>query len=301
ARAVVEGEGPRVSRLVPDPVPIQPAAPGVEVADRPTLAAGVELVGELTDSAFRDPQWLIERDSHFIQVPELIYRVAEHADGRRTLQEIASLVTASTGWSVTADHIREIVATKLIPVGIVTPALEGGVALPIARPPALSPLQLRMRREVLGPRTIEPITNVLQLLYKPLFLVPLLIAIGITHGWLYFQHGLVASMRDIVYTPGALAAVLAFVLASVIWHEFGHASALRSGGGRARRIGFGHLLIFSAFYTDTTDAYRLGRWARVRTDLGGFYFQLIFTVPTVVLYFATRQEGPVPVGLGIHS
>src|SRR4029077_112637 len=102
------------------------------------------------------------------------------------------------------------------------------------------------------------ITNVLQFLYKPLVLVPLLIAIGISHGWLYFHHGFIASMRDIVYTPGALAAVLVFVLASVIWHEFGHASALRYGGGRARSIGFGLYLIFPAFYTDTTDAYRLG-------------------------------------------
>src|SRR4029077_760944 len=40
-------------------------------------------------------------------------------------------------------------------------------------------------------------------------------------------------------------------------------------------------------------------WPRSPTDLGRFYFQLIFTVATVVLYFATRQEWLLVVVLAI--
>jgi putative peptide zinc metalloprotease protein len=36
--------------------------------------------------------------------------------------------------------------------------------------------------------------------------------------------------------------------------------------------------------------YRLGRWARVRTDLGGFYFHLIFALGIVDLYLGTGWE-----------
>jgi putative peptide zinc metalloprotease protein len=38
----------------------------------------------------------------------------------------------------------------------------------------------------------------------------------------------------------------------------------------------GLYLVFPAFFTDVTDGYRLTRAARVRTDLGGVYFHLLF-------------------------
>ena len=54
-------------------------------------------------------------------------------------------------------------------------------------------------------------------------------------------------------------------------------------------MGVGIYLIYPAIYTDTTDSYRLGRWARVRTDLGGFYFYLIFALGLIGLYRLTGQ------------
>ena len=55
-------------------------------------------------------------------------------------------------------------------------------------------------------------------------------------------------------------------------------------------MGAGFYLVYPALYTDTTDAYRLGRWARIRTDLGGFYFHLIFALGLVGLYLETGWE-----------
>jgi hypothetical protein len=87
-----------------------------------------------------------------------------------------------------------------------------------------------------------------------------------------------------------MVAVAILLLAAMVFHEFGHASALHYGNGRARSIGVGLYLIYPSFYTDTTDSYRLSRWARVRTDLGGFYFQLIFAFGIIELFLATGQE-----------
>jgi len=72
-------------------------------------------------------------------------------------------------------------------------------------------------------------------------------------------------------------------------HEFGHAAALRYGGGTPRSIGAGLYILYPAFFTDVTDGYRLGRWARVRTDLGGVYFHLIFASALVAAYAVSRQ------------
>jgi putative peptide zinc metalloprotease protein len=55
-------------------------------------------------------------------------------------------------------------------------------------------------------------------------------------------------------------------------------------------MGVGIYLIWPAFYTDATDNYRLSRLARLRTDLGGVYFHLIFALAILGLYFVTGQE-----------
>ena len=258
------------------------------VPERPALAPGVELAGIFADGAFKEPQWLIVRNGHFLQVPELIYRVAEYADGQRTLGEIAAMITASTRWNLTAQHVHWILLSKLMPVAIVLP--DGPTAQLNSRRTSPPPLQLRLKRKVLGPRAIEPITTVLRFLFLPPLVIPIMVAVILAHAWLYVQHGMMASIRDAIYTAGALPGVLLLVLVSAIVHEFGHASALHYGGGRARSIGVGLYLIYPAFYTDTTDSYRLGRWARVRTDLGGFYFQFIFALAVFGLYLLTAQE-----------
>jgi putative peptide zinc metalloprotease protein len=110
------------------------------------------------------------------------------------------------------------------------------------------------------------------------------------HGWLYSSHGVTAGLYQVIFSPGLVLAVLALLVLSNVVHEFGHATALRYGGGRAREMGVALYLIYPAFYTDTTESYRLGRWARVRTDLGGFYFHLIFASIIVGIYLLLRQE-----------
>jgi putative peptide zinc metalloprotease protein len=248
------------------------------------------MAGELRDSAFKDRQWLIQRRGRYIQVSEPVYRIAEYSNGQRTLGDIAELVSRSTDWELTDKQVAQIVVTKLIPLGIVAPSPELDSPKPAGGRMAPSPLALNMRMVVLGRRLIDPITGVLQFLFAPAILVPALIAVAAAHAWLYGFHGLAAPIRDVIYTPGALVAVVGLYVASGIFHELGHASGLRYGGGRARAIGVGIYLIYPALYTDTTDSYRLGRWGRVRTDLGGFYFHVLFALGIIEAYFISEQE-----------
>src|SRR4029079_13835458 len=77
---------------------------------------------------------------------------------------------------------------------------------------------------------------------------------------------------------------------ATMFHEFGHASALRYNRGRPGVMGVGIYLVWPAFYCDVTDAYRLHRKARLHTDLGGVYFNAIFALLAGAVYFATGQE-----------
>jgi putative peptide zinc metalloprotease protein len=258
----------------------------------PGLSPTIRLVGEMQGTGFQDQQWLIQRGDRFILVSELLYRVVEQIDGTRTLDEIAAAVTDATEWMVTGENVRRIITSKLMPLGLISTAENESASSSIDRRLAhpRSALSVKMRVRVVGSRIIDPITGVLQYLYTPVILVPLLIAIAAAQGWLYLVHGIGRSFQDTLFTPGLLLLVLAIMLASGVFHEFGHASALRYGGGRVRTMGIGIYLIYPAFFTDVTDSYRLGRWARVRTDLGGFYFSLLFALGLVGLYVTTGQS-----------
>ena len=212
------------------------------VLERPSLALNIRLIDEMQGTGLQVRQWLIQRDTQFIQVSELFYRVAEQANGQRTLEEIAERVTESTDWLVSPEHVRHLLQTKLIPLGLIdtvdtTDGRLGSPQIGNARNQGRSPLAVNLRMKVFGPRAIDPFTKVLQFLYAPIVLIPMLITIAIATGWLYLVHGVIESITSVVYTPSLALVMLPLVLTAAVFHEFGHASALRYGGGQVRAIG----------------------------------------------------------------
>lgn len=261
------------------------------VPERPMLAPDVELLGEMRETGFKESQWLVRRGERFMQLTELLYRVAEQADGESTHEEMAAGVTRSTDWLVSPDNVRELLASRLLPLGIVAPNGEDEALLSSrAEKRDPSPLRINGRTRLIGQDAIDRVARVLQFLFAPFVLVPVLTVVAVAHAWLYFVHGLSAAVQAVLYTPVLALVVPLIMLISGVFHEFGHASGLRYGGGRARGMGFGLYLVYPALYTDTTDNYRLGRWDRVRTDLGGFYFHLIFALGLVAVYLLTGWE-----------
>jgi len=259
------------------------------IPERPRLAPGVKLAGQMQESAFKDPPWLIEREgSGYLQINELLYRVAEQANGEQTTEEMAAKISAAMGRETDADLVRRLVVNPLITQGLV--ARADGSVVPTASQGGRALLQLNLKMAMVSPRVIDPLTAVLRVLFWP----PVLLAIlGITagvQGWLYLVHGVGGSVHDALYAPGLmLLAITAMVLAAG-FHELGHASALRYAGGHVKAMGAGIYLVYPAFYTDVSDNYRLKRWGRIRTDLGGFYFNLIFILGVMGLYLATGHE-----------
>ncbi|MEY2442312.1 MAG: putative peptide zinc metalloprotease protein, partial [bacterium] len=80
------------------------------------------------------------------------------------------------------------------------------------------------------------------------------------------------------------------IVVATAFHECGHATACAYGGARPGVLGAGIYVVWPVFYCDVTDAYRLGKAGRLRTDLGGIYFNAIFALATAGLYAVTRFE-----------
>jgi putative peptide zinc metalloprotease protein len=253
---------------------------------KPTLAPGVVLAGPMPGTGYRTTQWLIQRGDRYVQVSEILYRVAELSDGTRTDGEIAVLVSAETRRNVSAEDVQALVQTKLVPAGIV----GDGVATPATASPRSSPLGVQLGTKVIGPGAIEPLARIAQVFFVPgVAIVALAASIG-AHIWLYRTHGLGPAFEGVVLEPWRMAALGAIAFAAAAFHELGHATALRVAGGRARGMGFGFYLVYPVLFTDVTDSYRLGRWRRLLTDVGGFYFNLIFALGLFAAYAISRQD-----------
>jgi putative peptide zinc metalloprotease protein len=255
----------------------------------PALAPEVVLLGEMPDTGFTDRMWLVQLDGRFIQLTELLYRVVEQCDSSRSLAHIAENVSATTEWQMNADDAEYLLVKKLIPTGIV---LSPEATEDQARHPGTAPslLRLGLRRGVISADAIEPVAKRLQWLFLPALLIPLVTIGLVAHAWLYLDRGVSGLLSNVLNTPGLLVLVFLMSIAPGFWHEFGHASALRYGGGRARSIGVGIYIMDPAFYTDVTDSYRLPRWARVRTGFGGIYFDFLLSTALMGAYFMTGQE-----------
>jgi len=260
---------------------------GEAMLDRPRLAPGVELSGAMPDTAFTEQQWIVQRNGRFIQISTLLYRILEQSDGSHTLGQIARAVSEATLRRVSADNVRYLLEKKLIPLGLVRCA--DGTVVQITEGPR-SALAVNMRTLRIDARYIRPPARALRLFYWPPLLLTLLVATLGAQYWVLFEHGVAKAARQVLFEPTLMLAVIGLVLVGTVWHELGHAAALEYGGGRVRGMGAGLYLIYPAFFTDVTENYRLSRWARVRTDLGGFYFNLIFTLGCVGLYFITGLE-----------
>jgi putative peptide zinc metalloprotease protein len=79
-------------------------------------------------------------------------------------------------------------------------------------------------------------------------------------------------------------------LLSLIVHEFGHSSACARYGAQPSDIGFAVYLIYPAFYSDVSSAWRLRRWQRVVVDLGGNYFQFLAGSCFIFAFYGTHWD-----------
>ena len=268
------------------PAPVLPPAGAPGPVEVPRLADGVELLGEYKDSGYSQPPSLVRRpDGQVIQISALLYQVVSRIDGSRGPAAIAELVSADLGRTLTADQVRYLITAKLLPLGIVA----GGDA-PAAAPTANPLLALRARGTLLSERAANAAGALLTPLFRGPVVVAVLAALAALDWWLFAVHGLGGGFQQALSDPVDLLIVLGLTLVSAMFHECGHAAGCRYGGARPGKIGVGIYMVWPAFFTNVTDSYRLSRAGRLRTDLGGLYFNAIFMLALAGIYAATSSE-----------
>jgi putative peptide zinc metalloprotease protein len=253
----------------------------------PRLAEGTELIGEYEGSGFKETPYIARRaDGQVIQLTYLLHLVAGAVDGRRGYKEIAGEVTEAFGRCVSAGNVQFLVEKQLRPLGVL--AAGDGSSPEVKKPDPL--LALKFRVALVPERAVQPVTT----LFKPLFLPPVMVAvlcaIVALDVWVFFIHGIGQGVRESVYQPLLLVVFFGLIVVATAFHEIGHATACRYGGAKPGVLGAGIYIVWPVFYCDVTDAYRLGKRGRLRTDLGGVYFNVIFALLMAGVYFVTSFE-----------
>jgi putative peptide zinc metalloprotease protein len=263
--------------------------PGVEWIESPPprLADGVHLIGDFKNSGLKAPTYLARRpDGQMVQMSRLLYLIARYADGRRSHRHIATLAGGQSGRLLRADDVRHLVDSRLIPAGIIA-ATTAARRSAIRADPLLA---LRLRAAILPERLVNGISVVFLPLFTPLVVGLVIAGLAWLDAWLLFFHSFGPALSTSLRQPRLLLMLLALLLASAAFHEFGHATACRYGGARPGGIGAGLYVVWPVFFSDVTDSYRLGRSGRLRTDLGGVYFNAIFMLLIAGIYAVTRFE-----------
>src|SRR3954469_1960560 len=258
--------------------------------DRPVSTAplaradGLELLGDVSGSGYKDGAALVRRaDGQMVQLGPLMYALLEAVDGQRDDAAVAAAMSERLGKGVDAEHIA-LLGEKLRQQGLLAGSEEEA-------PPRMNPLlALRWKFLITDPKITGRITRPFQLLFRPWLVVPVVLGFAAVFWFVLFHKGIASATAQAFHSPELLLLVIGLAVASAAFHEIGHAAACPYGGARPGGMGAGIYMVWPAFYTDVTDAYRLPRGARLRTDLGGLYFNAVIAVATLAVWAVVRAD-----------
>lgn len=201
------------------------------------------------------------------KISALAKNILEQLDGATELSQVTHSLRADS-ILISEDELRNLIETKYTDMGIFDHAPPEGAAG--ERKKGRSSFLLFW--DLIPEKYVGVISSRLTFLYHRLVVVPALLLIIASHFIVYSGY----------VDPGPLSGanfslVLLLCLASILFHEFGHAAAVSRYGGTPGNIGFALYLLIPSFYADVSEIWRFPRKHRMVVDVGGVYFQsLIF-------------------------
>lgn len=268
--------------------PAVPSPPRPDAEARWRQARGLEFLGPVQGSGLKDPAFLVRRlDDQVVQLSELLHLVVRAVEPPRAPAEVAADVSAVYGRTLSVAGLEHLVTNRLQPLGLVLPEESHEPVRPQRARPLLA---LTAKGTLLPERWVRRVAGVLTPVFWPPVVLAVVVALVAADVALVVGGDFWAAVSTLLATPSTALVIYALLTLAALVHELGHAAACRYGGAEPGEIGFGIYIVFPAFYTDVTDSYRLGRTGRVRTDLGGLYFNA-WTVLALALGYQASGSG----------
>lgn len=237
----------------------------------PRLAEGLEFGPEETAGgsviAFLPPD-------RFVEVSSQTARILRLVDGRRDIRTLAELASAELSSEVSPAAFQALLEESLVPRGLIR---YGEPA------PAIPRSGGRRRVQFIPARVVAALARALGLLYRPP-IAPIAVAVCVgAQLWFFIAHSGARAGAASSMVWGWLAAIVLYLI-SMLLHELGHATALRTFGVDPGAIGLSARRGEPLWSSDVTGVWKLRRRQRVVVDLGGIYFQSLFVGALIVLH-----------------
>jgi putative peptide zinc metalloprotease protein len=259
----------------------------------------IEVLGPVQDSGLRDASYLVRRwDDQMLQLSELLYLALIYVEPTRSSADVAELVSAADGRTLTTAGLEYLIETRLEPLGLVEPA--GTEAAAVRLPRANPLLALTVKGTIIPPKWTRRLATWLQPLYWPPVVVLVMASLVMLDVVVARRADFSDALLELFLHPTLALVMYGILTTAGVIHELGHATACRYGGAQPGAIGVGLYIVFPAFYTDVTDSYRLYRAGRVRTDLGGLYFHSWCVVALALAYLQTGEGVLLLTGLAMQ-
>lgn len=216
-----------------------------------------------------------EADRYYI-VNENSYRLFNLLKKSETWEEALQQFKKNWNTEIDFEGFRKLVYGKFGEKGILNEEET------IVTPPKRG-TYLRLRQQVLNQKVSSVIANP----FKWLFLY-------LPFGWV-FASLLIFNVAFILigftsFYAGSIELWMAVaVFATSVFHEIGHVAACRAMGAKHGGIGFGFYFLFPVNYAELNDVWTLKKQDRIKVNLAGVFFELIYSTIFIMVYLITGR------------
>jgi len=223
-------------------------------------------------------------------MPADLLELLKMFDGRRHVAEVFTAYDKLNPGKYSLQKVERLVESFLLPkallVDLNTPAF-----LPEISSKRAAYLLGKVR--LIPQHIVYPVAKLFGWAFDKRVLISWLAIFVLAHSifylWLLPNHP--TNLRD--FGGATFSAVMLLSLLGAFIHETGHASALVAYGCKQTEIGFGMYFYYPVLYTDVSEAWKLSRHQRAMIDMAGVYFQSVFQLLLLGLFFVNGS--PVPI------
>lgn len=244
------------------------------------------------DSSYNTNRYIVSLGNDIShEVNELTYKLINSIDGKSDLDAITKNYNSSAGREFTSEEVNEFIEKVLKAKFIVIDETNKDAEISRQRQ------YLQLSLPILPAKLVNKISSVSKLLFIPKLAFFNLLLIIAFHIYYYTTAMSPEAINPDYIFSEKFFLIVGLTMLLTLFHEFGHASALKYNGQQPGKIGIGLYFTRLVFFTDVSMAWKLSRKKRMTVNLGGFYFESLSVIVCYLIYLATNELAFLLIGL----
>ncbi len=230
------------------------------------------------DTSSKKQKYIACVNNRQFEISEKLYKLIKLIDGKKNIKYIAHQYSKIIGKTLSPVELNKIIDKQLSQNGF----LDNENTNTYERKKSI----LLFKYPMFSSKIVSSTTNLSQYFFDK-YIFSFNLVIIIISSFIFLNNTDIGQLIILISPQEMIIIYLLFVF-SILFHEFGHASASKYYGKEPGEIGFGIYLYFPVFYSDVSHVWRIKRKQRFFVNIGGIYFQLILLPIFYLLLYNTN-------------